>query len=418
MIAYPEHNVEDLAAAFELFNTTATELRGAYESLQARVEQLDRELEQKNRELARRIDEINRVKDYLNDLLGSITDGVVATDLDGRITAFNRAAERITGFTADEVIGRSYRSVFSDDIDRAVAQPEVRAVPGEYAADETMTRNGTRIPVGQSISLVRDGSGQITGAVKVFHDLSEITMLREQVRMKDRLTALGEMAATVAHEIRNPLGGIEGFASLLARDFDPADPRRRLVERIVEGTKSLDRVVTDLLEFTRPIDLQFRDIDCKDIVESALSYAEPQIVERQITIERQYPDSAVRASVDGEKMVRVVLNLILNAVQSIESAGTVTVGLHYVQECDGLPGRRPARSRISVEDTGCGIEPEVLDKVCDPFFTTREKGTGLGLALARRIVEAHHGTLEFDSRVGRGTAVYIDLPAAVAGRDR
>ena len=108
----PQHNVEDLTAAFELFNTTAIELRGAYESLQERVEQLDRELEQKNRELAQQIDEVNRVKDYLNDLLGSITDGVVATDLDGRITAFNRAAERITGFSSDEVVGQAYRSIF------------------------------------------------------------------------------------------------------------------------------------------------------------------------------------------------------------------------------------------------------------------------------------------------------------------
>ncbi len=412
-------DVEDLAAAFELFNTTAAELRSAYEALQQRVAQLDRELEQKNRELAQRIDEVNRVKDYLNDLLSSITDGVVATDLDGTITAFNRAAERITGFPADEVIGQSYHSIFpTADIDRALAQPDVRTVPGEYAADEMVARDGSRIPVGQSISLVRDGAGRVTGAVKVFHDLTEITMLREQVRIKDRLAALGEMAATVAHEIRNPLGGIEGFASLLARDFEPDDPRRRLVAKIIEGTKSLDRVVTDLLEFTRPLELEFREADCTQVVDSALSYAEPQIRERQVSVERQYPTRAVRTSLDTDKMSRVVLNLILNAVQSVEPGGTVTVSVRRIGAGSQSGRRRPATVQIAVADTGCGIEPELLAKVCDPFFTTREKGTGLGLAIARRIVEAHHGSIEFESEVGRGTTVRVDLPLAHADGGR
>jgi len=409
----PQHNVEDLTAAFELFNTTAAELRGAYENLQERVEQLDRELEQKNRELAQRVDEVNRVKDYLNDLLGSITDGVVATDLDGRITAFNRAAERITGFSANEVIGRTYRSVFSDDIDRALAQPQVRTVPGEYAADEIVTRDGSHIPVGRNISLVHHGSGRVTGAVKVFHDLSEITMLREQVRMKDRLAALGEMAATVAHEIRNPLGGIEGFASLLARDFDSDDPRRRLVAKIIEGAKSLDRVVSDLLEFTRPIDLQFRETDCRQVIENALSYADPQVRERRVNVERQYSEQPVCASLDNEKMVRVVLNLILNAIQSMEPGGVLTVVLSRVEAA----GRGAATARITVADTGCGMESELLAKVFDPFFTTREKGTGLGLAIARRIVEAHHGSLAIESEIGRGTAVHIDLRSAKADEE-
>jgi len=408
------HNVEDLAAAFELFNTTATDLCSAYESLQKRVEELDRELEQKNRELAQRIDEVNRVKDYLNDLLGSITDGVVATDLDGRITAFNSAAERITGFSADEIVGTVYRSTFSDDIDCALAQPEVRTVPGEYVAAEIVARDGSRIPVGESISLVRDGSGGVTGAVKVFHDLSEITMLREQVRIKDRLAALGEMAATVAHEIRNPLGGIEGFASLLARDFDPDDPRHRLVTRIIEGTKSLDRVVTDLLEFTRPLELRFRDTDCKEIIEGALGYAEPQIRERRIGVEQRYPDRPVRASVDGEQLVRVLLNILLNAVQSMDPGGTMTLSLAQVPRT----GTAPATARITVDDTGCGMDAELLEKVFDPFFTTRQKGTGLGLAIARRVVEAHHGSIEIDSRVGRGTTVRIGLPVTGSGKGR
>ncbi len=408
----PQHNVEDLTAAFELFNTTASELRGAYESLQERVEQLDRELEQKNRELAQQIDEVNRVKDYLNDLLGSITDGVVATDLDGRITAFNRAAERITGFSADQVVGTPYRSTFSADIDQALAQPETRTVQGEYAADEIVALDGSRIPGGRSISLVRDGSGFVTGAGKVFHDLSESTMLREQVRMKDRLAALGEMAATIAHEIRNPLGGIEGFASLLSRDFDSDDPRRRLVAKIIEGAKSLDRVVSDLLEFTRPIDLRFRETDCRQIIEGALSYAEPQVDERQINIERQYPEGPVCASIDGEKIVRVMLNLILNAVQSMEPGGTLTVSLCRVEAAELAGERTPALARITVADTGCGIDSELLSKVFNPFFTTREKGTGLGLAISRRIVEAHHGSITIESEVGRGTTALIDLRLA------
>ena len=193
------------------------------------------------------------------------------------------------------------------------------------------------------------------------------------------------------------------------RDFEADDPRRRLVTKIIEGAKSLDRVVSDLLEFTRPIDLRFRETDCRQIVESALSYAEPQVGGQQINVERQYPEQPVCASVDSEKMVRVVLNLILNAVESMESGGTLTVSLNWVESAGD---RGPSMARITVADTGCGIESEPLTKVFDPFFTTREKGTGLGLAISRRIVEAHHGSIVIESEVGSGTTVHIDLRLA------
>ncbi|MCD6288517.1 MAG: PAS domain S-box protein [Candidatus Hydrogenedentes bacterium] len=405
-----QHDVAELTAAFDQFNQTAVALRTAYEDLQARVKELDQELESKNRELAAQVDEVNRVKDYLSDLLASITDGVIATDMDGRITAFNLAAERITGFSASQMIGKLYRSVFSDDIDQALAQPDVRPSSGEYTSTEIVTRDGGRIPVGQSISTVRDAAGAMTGAVKVFHDLSEITMLREHVRQKDRLAALGEMAATVAHEIRNPLGGIEGFAALLARDFDKDDPRLRLVNKIMEGAKSLDRVVTDLLEFTRPLNLRFRECDCREIADNALSFAEPQIIDRDISVERCYSETEVRAAVDNDMLGRVMLNLVLNAVQSMDQNGTLTITIDRRAARHTDEGPRPAMADIRVADTGCGMDEKLLDKVFDPFFTTREKGTGLGLAIARRIVEGHNGTISIDSEVGRGTTVRIELP--------
>lgn len=411
----PSHDVTGLAAAFELFNTTAAELRAAYEGLQNRVEQLDRELDKKNRELASQISEVNRVKDYLNDLMGSITDGVIATDLDGRITALNAAGQRITGFSATDLLGKQYRPIFSDDIELALAQPDVRPSPGEYAPGEIVTRSGKRIPVGQSIALVHDATGSVTGAVKVFHDLTEISMLREQVRRKDRLAAVGEMAATVAHEIRNPLGGIEGFAALLARDFDDDDPRRRLVDKIVGGAKSLDRVVTDLLEFTRPLDLRFRQCDCRAVLDNSLSYARPQIAEHDITVERRYPDDKVCAAVDSDALGRVLLNLMLNAVHSMESGGTLSVALERKSAGRAETENRSSMTRIEVADTGCGIKPETISKVFDPFFTTREKGTGLGLAIAHRIVEAHNGSISLDSEVGKGTTVRIDIPLVNTG---
>ena len=233
-----DDHMRALAEAFEKFTETTKTMDESYRRLETRVAALDRELADANRELA-------LTSDYLESLLESMSDGVTAIDPSGRITAFNRAASAVLGYDRDEVVGQRFPDVF---------RREFALSPGRRAT-ALRAKDGREIPVSEQDSPLSDRSGHRIGTVKVFQDLTEIEALREQVRQQDRLAAVGEMAATVAHEIRNPLGGIRGFAALLARDVDAEDPRKRLVNKIEVGAKELERVVSELLEYTRPVEL-------------------------------------------------------------------------------------------------------------------------------------------------------------------
>ena len=216
------------------------------------------------------------------------------------------------------------------------------------------------------------------------------------MRQKDRLAAIGQMAATIAHEIRNPLGGIRGFAALLERDIDREDPRHRLVQKILTGTKNLDGVVSELLEYTRPLELSLRSENCRELVEAAIGYLD--LEGRDVDV-RNEVDPAECINVDSHKIRQALLNILLNAVQSISGAGRVTVASEVDDEA----------VTISIEDTGCGIAAEDLEKVFTPFYTTKEKGTGLGLALAAKTVESHGGSLEAASVRGKGSSFRLRL---------
>ncbi len=367
MSTTPE-DLKALAEAFDQFTRTTRTLEESYRAL-------DRELAYKNQ--------------YLNSILESMSDGVIAVDTEGIVTAFNRAGGVTLGYAADEVIGAPFQRVFG----RPFAAPAGRKIM------ELRAKDGRAIPVSEKDSPMTDRAHTRIGAVKVFRDLTEVEELRALVRQKDRLAAVGELAATVAHEIRNPLGGIRGFAELLARDLSQGDPRGRLVDRILEGARELEQVVTELLEYTRPLQLRPRRVACADLVESALGYLPRD--KAAIAIENRV-DPGIAVIADPDRLRQVCLNILLNAVQSIEGRGVVTV----TSSID------PESVVIAFRDDGCGMTEEQIDKVFSPFFTTKEQGTGLGLAIAAKIVEGHGGSLEATSAVGRGSTFVVRLPRA------
>ena len=375
-----ESDMEALAGAFELYIKTTQSLEEAHRRLESRIESLDKELRDKNETLS-------LTTEHLNSILESMSDGVIAVDTEGIITTFNGAAASVLGYTAEETLGKSYREVFGKKFSEA---------PGRGVA-ELQGRDGNPVPVSERVSPIANSAGLRIGSVKVFQDLSEIEALREQVRRKDRLAALGEMAATVAHEIRNPLGGIRGFAALLERDIDSEDPRARLVAKILAGTKELDHVINELLEYTRPIQLDTKPVEYTALVQAALAYLD--CGGKSIEIRNEIP-GGVEVLVDSGKMRQVLLNILINAVQSIDSVGTIDLTLSENEnDCS-----------LIVSDTGCGIPEAELDRVFSPFFTTKEKGTGLGMAVASKIVESHGGTLEVASEAGKGATFTIRLP--------
>ena len=374
-----EADMKALTEAFNLFTHTTASMEESYHRLETRIQSLDRELQEKNQEL-------ELTTEHLNSILDSMSDGVIAVGTDGTITTFNHAATDVLGFSQQEAIGRLYGELFGHARSSA---------PGRLVT-ELRAKDGKVVPVNEKCSEMSDRGGNRIGTLYVFQDLREIEALRKEVRHKDRLAAIGQMAATVAHEIRNPLGGIRGFAALLERDIDKDDPRHRLVQKILSGTRSLDGVVNELLEYTRPVELVLRPENCRDLVEAAIGYLG---LEGGGVDVRNEVDPAASVKADSHKIRQALLNILLNAVQSIEGEGRVTVTSESDEEM----------VTITIADTGCGIEVEDLDKVFSPFFTTKEKGTGLGLALAAKTVESHGGSLETTSTPGEGSAFHMRL---------
>ncbi len=403
-------SVENLAAVFDTFNKNTQRLKEAYDHLREKVAQLDLELEEKNRQLSLKVGELNRTKNYLNDILDAMTDGVVAVNLDGKITAFNRSAQRITGYSAGEVEHRGYGEVFGDGFGELARLGAGSSARKGHVASELRARDGSTVPVSESVALLTDRYGNVVGAVKVFQDLSEVVKLREEVRQKDRLAAVGQMAATVAHEIRNPLGGIEGFAALLARDIPEHDPKSVLVEKILTGTRSLNRVVSELLAFSRPMEFRFEEIDSEDLLRSVLALAGDAGSKVKISVETVPAGDPAMLVGDAEMLGQAFLNLVLNAFQSMPDGGTLGI---CVKREPGLDGERPFAT-ITFADNGCGMPQEVMSRIFEPFFTTREKGTGLGLPVAARIVEGHGGRITVTSEQGVGSTFELRLPC-VAG---
>ena len=407
-MADPVDDVKALTEAFEVFTRSTQSLEEAYRLLETRARELGVELASKNRELA-------LTNDYLSSILESMSDGVIVTDMNGIVTKFNRSASIILEYAEEEVVGQSFFDLFGREFIAPAgatgAQLYVKSGGQSYfdlfdresiAPKGAMgailfTKSGHEVRVSERDAPISDRNGACIGYVKVFQDLTEIEALREQVRQVDRLAAIGEMAATVAHEIRNPLGGIRGFAALLARDIPPEDRRSRLVEKILVGTRNLNKVVDELLEYTRPMDLRLRPANCAELVDAAISFLE--IGNRPITIANTVPHH-LKILADSDKIRQVFLNILLNAVQSIEAEGDIRISATV----------NGTLITVSVRDTGCGIPRDKLDQVFSPFYTTKEKGTGLGLAIAAKIIDGHGGALQADSDVGAGTTILVSLP--------
>ncbi len=399
-----DSQLEDFTDSYILFQETTRRYREAYEELASKFESLTLKLEETNVHLQQSLEEKDRVSNYLNNILESLSGGVLVVDLDGEITFFNQEAEDITGFEQAKVLGQPYAEIIGLNAGRNLSVLHTLDT-GERLASrekELAQPNGNTIPIGFSTSLVRDEAGTILGALEVFNDLTEVKRLEAEVQRVQTLAALGEMAATVAHEIRNPLGGIAGYAGMLERDLDSDDPNRRLVQKITEGVGRLNRIVVSLLNYTRPLRLNVHPVNLVELLEETTAFFAIDIERSRedIRIERDFPDGDLICRIDPEQLQQVILNLLQNAMQAMPDGGAIAVGLR-VEESEGV---------LSIGDTGIGMADEVREKLFTPFFTTKEDGTGLGLVTSKKIIDAHNGQIRVDSEPGRGTQFSISLP--------
>lgn len=386
---------DEMANVLEWFNHSVARLEGAYQDLGIQFEKVNRELDETNRRL-----ELNQKR--LNALLQSMNTGVIMVDPDRRVTVTNPAALRLLQVEQQDLEDRRLEEVFSPD--SGVGKSLEKALNRETVAqEERMLRlpDGD-VPVAVTGCPVIDSEGNLLGAVETFTDLSDSKRMLAEMQQDRVLRALGEMAATVAHEIRNPLGGIGGYAGLLARGIAAEDPKRKLVDQIIQGVSSLNKIVSNLLVYTRQTQVQRVPVDLVEWMESVLAHAEIEIEKEHLEIEiiRDLPEHPIITELDPERFQQVVLNLLFNAMQAISSAGEIHVGIR----------EKGSDVVFQIADNGEGMSSEQMEQIFTPFYTTKEQGTGLGLAIVKKMVELHEGRIEVTSEVARGTCFTIHLP--------
>ncbi len=399
---------ESLRNAFSEFQEKAERLSSAYEAMQADFKKINIELDKKNSELEESLTRQEEMRTYLNSILESMENGVIGVDIEGNITHFNRAASEITGYDVTNVMYKPFVDFFGSDTQEEPMLLHVLNTGKEQLRDEKVIwhSDGHPVPVSYQTAILRDSKGTRIGAVEIFSDISRIKALEKEMQQAKTMAALGEMSATVAHEIRNPLGAMGVWAGLLERDISVDDPRRKTLGKIIEGLSKLNKIVSNLLVYTRPVKTELRKVQIDKVVAEIIDFVQIEIerLRQNIVIERKFCDHPVFVLVDPEKMGQVVLNLCLNAIQAMPENGTLTV--HIDKQDDAGHGY----AVFTIADTGIGIEKELINKIFDPFFTTKENGTGLGLAIVKKFVESHSGYIDIKSVSGEGTQVKVFLP--------
>ncbi|NIM98143.1 MAG: PAS domain S-box protein [candidate division Zixibacteria bacterium] len=405
------------APSISMLDKINRELHCARKDLEEKYENLNVKLEETNLELKRSLAEKERIRNYLDNILESLTSGVLAIDLSGNITLFNRTAENLLGYPAEEAIGKRYLDVMGSELEEELTLPFVLKSKQSHlnTEKEVWTKDGRKVPVGFSTSLLRDREGVLLGAVEVLYDLRQVKRMEEEIMRVKTLAAIGEMAAVVVHEVKNPLGGIRGFAELLERDLGEGDPRRRSVKKILEGVETLDRIVKSLLDYTKPVRLNPRRVEMSKFIDEVIGFFEMDGSQKEanVHIEKKYPEGELFCHLDNQQFRQTLLNLLHNAVQAMPRGGKLIIELD--EETEGSDLLQEARDRVVVlriSDTGVGMCQETLQKLFTPFFTTKEAGTGLGLSTVKKIVEAHRGRIKVDSAPGEGTTVWLRLPMA------
>ena len=334
-------------------------------------------------------------------IMESMVDGIITIDNDGKVTAINKAAQRIMGLN-QEVIGLNYVSLFPGHTKFTSVLLETLHTGKNFIGYEVEfgRSDGTIVPISVSTSMLYNNQ-DILGAVVVFKDLSEHKAFEDLVRRVDRLAAVGELAAGVAHEIRNPLTAISGSVQILVDELPKDHPSRVFGDVVLKEVDRLNVVIEDLLYFAKPSKNYVSCVHPNELVADTLLLLSPSLKKELVVLEKHFEPTIGTISVDAELIKQVLVNLLLNAVQALPpEGGKITVTTLAVNE--GV--------EIIVKDSGTGIDPESIPRIFDPFFTSKDTGTGLGLAVSNKIIEIHRGYIRVESTVGIGSAFTICLP--------
>ena len=343
------------------------------------------------------LQDTSAVKDQV---VSSLPVGLIATDKDGRIAFYNRAAERITGLDlagaqgapADRILPYHFCGL-KDALDRGetISEREMECV---FAGDQV-------VPVSISASQIINAAGIFVGQVLIIRDLGEVRRLQDEIHRKEKLAAIGGLAAGVAHEIRNPLSSIKGIASYYKDKFAHGSEDYEMAGVMIEEVDRLSRVISELLEFARPTKLSWRTANINDLLAHSTRLVQQEATAQNVQIVLHPAPEDLAAEVDPDRLTQCFLNLYLNALQAMDDGGQLTItGTRQGEEAVA----------IAITDSGAGIAADDLTAIFDPYFTTKAQGTGLGLAIVHKVIEAHRGQIKVRSIPGEGTTFTVVLP--------
>ena len=411
---HKNENIEEariLGMAIDSFNGAASKFEKHYRHLEQRVRGLKIELRNKNEVLVKNLNEKEEVKNHLHNILESVTTGVIVVNLQGEITTFNCAAENITGLALKKVLGKKFDKVFDLNFFQNT-QLDFRSLgairENEEYETEIYRKGEDLVHISLSISPLTTPQGQKTGLILTLQDITQMKKLEEQASRSDRLTAMGEMAVKIAHEIRNPLGSIELFASTLKKDLEDFEEPRILSEHISSCVKSINSIISNLLLFMRPEQKAgFHIVDLHDPLKDSLFFSDHVIQSSEhIEVITSYHSEPLMVLGDSELLKQMYLNLILNAVQSMPGDGKLMISTDKIECTQNGPGF----AEIRFTDTGTGISKAVMSRIFDPFFTTKKRGTGLGLAIVHNIIKLHGGSIDIRNSKKDGAVCIVTMP--------
>ena len=352
---------------------------------------------------------------FFRHMVGNMRNGVLAIARDGGVVLVNDEACRLFALPpGPTLVGQPFGDVLRNhpDIVRVLGGAfEMAALPNRAE----LRLKSTDTVIGYTLSLVRDEAGATVGAALFFKDLTQVEQIEERERLRDRLAAVGEMAAVMAHEIKNPLAAIEVVAGLLRRKAPQNEDVQALVKDIISEAKMANAIVQEVLAFVRPVRLQVDRTSLAEALASAVVLADGEAKRGSIQVDTSLPAHLPLLGADQYQLTQVFANLLINAYEALEGRGRIAISaVLATTAAEGalLPdGHQPvATVVVDVADDGPGMMPEVAEKIFNPFFTTKAQGSGLGLAIVRKIVDAHEGRIDMTTADGRGTRFRVTLP--------
>jgi len=346
---------------------------------------------------------LTRIKAFSDNVVEKMPVGLVAMDGKGRIISFNQTAEATLRLASDQVLGRTAFEVLPRQVLDMVSalKDTTRTAIGKEL--DCSLPDGQMVPLDVTLSSLKGEDGAVWGTIILCRDMTEVQSLKREVETSRRLASLGRLAAGVAHEIRNPLSSIKGFATYFKERYRDNPDDQKTSEIMIQEVDRLNRVISQLLEFARPPAIQKKRASLQSLIQHSLKMIERQASAKGVQVRSNLPSEIREVELDPDGINQVLLNLYLNAVEAMDQGGTLTVSLHREERSPWV--------KIVVSDTGRGISKEDLEHVFDPYFTTKQTGTGLGLAIVHKIIEAHGGEVRAESEIERGTTVSVLLPA-------